>query len=45
MIFIKSQALELAPQNQDGDNKIALTEKTLKKSGFRNIKQRVYYEK
>lgn len=42
------QALELAPQKQEGDNKIALTDKNveyLKKSGFRNIKQKVYYEK
>lgn len=41
-------ALELAPEKQEGDNKIALTDKNIeymKKHGLKNIKRKAYYEK
>lgn len=40
--------LELAPDREDGDNKIALNEKNLKylaKGGYKNIKKRSFFEK
>lgn len=40
--------LELAPDREDGDNKIALTDKNLKylaKNGIKGVKRRSFYEK